>query len=100
MSHEIVMHVQAVAELELQRVFDQRKIMDSIKRSLRDQPAVAARNRKCVESLAPSFEHVPPLWELRVGHFRVFYDVDEAQKRVNIRAIRRKLPGQTTESIT
>jgi len=100
MAYDIVMHVQAVEELERQRVFDQRKIINAIKRSLRDRPAVATRNRKCLEAFAPSFEHVPTLWELRVADYRVFYDVEEAETRVHIRAIRRKRPGQTTESIS
>ncbi len=52
-----------------------------------------------LEGLAPSFEAVPPIWELRVGEYRIFYDVDEDEKKVYVRAIRRKPPHKTTEEI-
>ena len=51
-------------------------------------------------SVWPEFEHVPPVWEIRIGDFRVFYDVEFKTEQVNIRAIRRKSKGQTTKEIT
>jgi mRNA-degrading endonuclease RelE of RelBE toxin-antitoxin system len=60
---------------------------------------VATKNRKTVEGVSPGFHHVPPLWELRVGEYRVFYDVDAATETVYVRAIRLKTPDQTTEDI-
>ena len=36
---------------------------------------------------------------LRIGEFRVFYDVNEAEARVMVRAIRHKPPHKTTEEI-
>jgi mRNA-degrading endonuclease RelE of RelBE toxin-antitoxin system len=89
----------AAAELKALRVFDQRRIAEEIEKQLRDQPAVATRNRKCLFGFTPSFEHDPPIWELRVGDFRVFYDVDE-EGQVKVRAVREKAHGQTTEDIT
>ena len=44
-------------------------------------------------------EHELPVWELRVGVFRVFYDVQDEQGRVHVRAVRRKEPRQKTEDI-
>lgn len=46
------------------------------------------RNRKLLEPLVPDFEAVPPIWELRVGDYRIFYDVCEEEKIVYIRAVR------------
>ncbi len=40
---------------------------------------------------------VPPIWELRVGEFRIFYDVAEEERKVYVRAVRRKPPHKTTE---
>ena len=40
-----------------------------------------------------------PVWELRVGEYRVFYDVNEQEARVIVRAVRRKRPYQATEEI-
>jgi mRNA-degrading endonuclease RelE of RelBE toxin-antitoxin system len=52
-----------------------------------------------LSDLTPSFEHELPVWELRVGEFRVFYDVAEEEKRVHIRAVRRKDTDKRTEDI-
>lgn len=38
-------------------------------------------------------------WELRVGEYRVFYDVQEQARLVTVRAIRLKPPHKTTEEI-
>ena len=41
----------------------------------------------------------PPIWELRVGAYRVFYDVDEDLNVVYVRAVREKPPDKRTEDI-
>ncbi len=99
MPYEIVVHELAVKELEALRAFDRRRVLAEIRGQLTDQPAVATRRRKCLLDLTPSFDHDLPVWELRVGVFRVFCGVEEADKRVHVRAVRRKEPPQTTESI-
>jgi mRNA-degrading endonuclease RelE of RelBE toxin-antitoxin system len=58
-----------------------------------------SRRRDPGHPAVPDFEHVPPIWELRIGDYRAFYDVDEAARTVSVRAIRRKGPGQTTGEI-
>jgi mRNA-degrading endonuclease RelE of RelBE toxin-antitoxin system len=98
MAYEIVMHELAVEELETVRTFDRRRIVAEIRQQLTHEPALPSRNRKCLADLTPSFEHEPPIWELRVGNVRVFYDVNEAERRVHVRAVRRK-DRQTTEDI-
>ncbi len=82
------------------RVYDHRIVLSAIEEQLSHQPGVRTRRRKELLNLTPSFEHVPPVWELRVGEFRVFYDVDEPARRVHVRAVRRKRPQQRTEDIT
>jgi mRNA-degrading endonuclease RelE of RelBE toxin-antitoxin system len=89
----------AADELREIRVFDRRRILDGIHSQLQNQPTLVTRNRKRLDGVAPSFEHVPPIWELRVGEFRIFYDVDESRTIVAIRAVRRKQVGQTTEDV-
>lgn len=100
MRFEIVVHELAESELAELRTFDRRLLLDAMESQLTHQPTQATRNRKRLEGLRPSFEHVPPIWELRAGDFRVFYDVDESINIVNVRAVRRKWPHQTTEQIT
>jgi len=98
-AYEIQIHELAAEEIENLRAYDQRVVVDAIESHLSDQPLTPTRRRKCLESLTPRFEHVPPIWELRVGSFRVFYDADDASKQVHIRAVRHKGQTQATEDI-
>jgi mRNA-degrading endonuclease RelE of RelBE toxin-antitoxin system len=94
-------HVARDAERELRaiRAYDRRRIVDEIEGQLIHQPTVETRNRKRLPAASAGFEHVPPLWELRVGDYRVFYDVNVEANTVSVRAVRHKAPGQTTEEI-
>ena len=99
MAYEPYITQPALAELKAIRVFDRRRIVAEIKSQLIHEPTVPSRHRKCLGSASPAFEHVPPVWELRIGDFRVFYDVDEWTSFVFVRAIRRKEPEQTTAEV-
>ena len=81
------------------RVFDRKRVLDRIEEQLTHQPTTETRNKKVVEGLTTPWEHQPPVWELRVGEYRVFYDVDERHQHVTVRAVRRKPPHTTTEEI-
>lgn len=89
----------AVEELRDLRVYERGPILEAIRHQLTYEPTVITRNRKRLKPLVPKFEAMPPIWELRVGDYRIFYDVDEEASIVYIRAIRYKAPGQTTEEI-
>jgi mRNA-degrading endonuclease RelE of RelBE toxin-antitoxin system len=89
----------ALEEIGDLRAFDGRRILDAIEEQLTHDPTVETRHRKMLPGLEPPFEAVPPVWELSVGEFRVFYDVNEDEKRVKVRAVRRKPPHKTTEVI-
>jgi len=89
----------ARAELEAIRPFDRRKVTDAMRSQLVHEPLTVTRNRKPLPGAVAGFEFEPPLWELRVGEFRVFYDVSEPTLNVNVRAVRRKPPGKTTAEI-
>ncbi len=64
---------------------DQRIIVDAIAVQLAHQPDHPTRHRKRLEDnpIAP--------WELRVGDFRVFYDVDHEDGMVVVIAIGQKV---------
>ncbi|HVA49483.1 MAG TPA: hypothetical protein VNH11_24165 [Pirellulales bacterium] len=81
------------------RAFDRTRLLDRIDRQLSSEPTRQTRNQKIVIGLQAPWDHEEPLWQLRIDEFRVFYDVDEAGKRVIVRAIRRKPPHKTTEEI-
>ena len=67
---------------------DQRIIVNAIANQLSHQPDQTTQHRKLLEDnlLAP--------WELRVGDFRIFYDVDREDELVVIVAIGQKLHNQ------
>ena len=81
------------------RPFDKQRLLDRIEERLRHRPLTATRNRRPLPGLEPSWAHEGPVWQLRVEEWRVFYDVVEAERRVVIRAIRRKPPHSTTEQV-
>jgi mRNA-degrading endonuclease RelE of RelBE toxin-antitoxin system len=97
--YQIVMKPTALRELEKTRVFERRRIADAIRENLTREPGVSTANRKRLDGVAPSFEHTQPVWELRVGQLRVFYDISEEEKVVYVRAIRPKRSGQMTEDV-
>ena len=86
-------------ELSEIRQFHRNIILDGIEKQLSHQPDVETRNRKMLENLIPTFKAVPPIWELRIGEYRVFYDIGKEEKKVFVRAIRKKPPHLTTEEI-
>ena len=86
------------SELKELRLYDRRRILDEVDEQLRHEPTMPSRRRKMLSGLVPPWDQVRPVWQLRVGGFRVFYDIDEQRGEVIIRAIRRK-GRQTTEEI-
>lgn len=79
--------------------YHRNRILDDIQVSLTREPTVPSRNRKLLVNLLPPWEATSFVWELRSGDHRVFYDVDEDNLVVYVRAIRKKPPGKTTEEI-
>ena len=93
-------YAEGVAEdLSDVRASERTRILDHIEAQLTHEPARQTRNRKMLVGLIPPWEHIQPVWELRAGDYRVFYDVDETALLVTVRAIRRKPPHKTTEAI-
>jgi mRNA-degrading endonuclease RelE of RelBE toxin-antitoxin system len=84
-------------DLSALRAFDRPRVLDQIETQLTHTPAEETRNRKTIAGLVPPWQHKPPVWELRVGKLRVFYDVDSDEELVTGRAIRLKRPHKTTE---
>ena len=71
----------SLGDLQQLRKADQTRILAAIEIHLKSQPIRVTKNRKRLRpnSLAT--------FELRVGDFRVFYDVDETARIVSIRAV-------------
>src|SRR5947199_3624437 len=76
------------------------QILDPIEEQLAHEPVTSTRNRKLLENLIPPWQTVAPIRELRVGEYRVFYDVSPADEWVvYVRSVRRKPRGTETEDI-
>jgi mRNA-degrading endonuclease RelE of RelBE toxin-antitoxin system len=88
-----------VDDLAILRARDRKQVLDQLEKQLKYEPTKKTKNRKPLPGLVPPWEHVVPVWELRVGAYRIFYDVDERASLVMVRAIRYKPPHKTTEEI-
>jgi mRNA-degrading endonuclease RelE of RelBE toxin-antitoxin system len=62
------------------------------------QPLTPTARRKELKGAAPTFEHVPPVWQLRVDALRIIYDVDLDRATVTVRAVLYK-GNKTTKEI-
>ena len=74
----------ALEDLQWFRKNEQKIIIDGIERQLRYEPTVETRNRKHMRLNATAE------WELRIGDFRVLYNVDGQVRIVDIQRIGEK----------
>jgi mRNA-degrading endonuclease RelE of RelBE toxin-antitoxin system len=86
-------------ELRKIRLYYRNQILDAIEEQLAHEPDTKTRNRKLLENAIPPRQTVAPIWELRIGEYRVLYDVSPADSVVYARAVRRKPRGAKTEDI-
>ena len=82
--YEIEITREAIDDLRAFRKRERRSVVEGIERELRYEPARETRNRKRLRpnKLAE--------WELRLGQYRVFFDVDRAADVVKVIAVGRK----------
>lgn len=80
-------------------VYHRRRVLDAVRVQLVGEPTTPTKDRKVLVNLVPPWAAEPPIWELRIGEYRVFYDVSEDERVVYVRAVRRKSAGRTTEDI-
>ena len=97
--YEIEFSESVEKDLRKIREYNRKIILDVIERQLTHRPNIETKNRKILINLIPPFESIPPVWELRVGDYRVFYDVDQDSEKVYVRAVRKKPPHTTMEEI-
>ena len=86
--YEIEFTSEAVKDLQFFKKFEQNIIIDAVQTQLSYEPDVETKNR---------FRRHPPdiaEWELRIGLFRVFYNVDDLVRIVSIDRIGKK-PNNT-----
>lgn len=71
----------ALDDLTFFKKYEQTLILDQIETQLSYEPITETKNRKPLEPNALGE------WEVRIGVYRVFYDVDAAEVTVKIKAI-------------
>jgi mRNA-degrading endonuclease RelE of RelBE toxin-antitoxin system len=90
MPFEIRYSSKAVKQLKACRAFDRATILDEIEQTLTVNPTVQSKAR--VKKLR---QPAPTQFRLRVGDFRVFYEVDEATDVVSVVQILSKADSLT-----
>ena len=78
---EVTFTQSALRDLHFLRTVEQRLVVAGIERESAAEPLRETRNRK------PLRPNDLSAWELRLGRFRVFYDVEEEERLIRIKAI-------------
>jgi mRNA-degrading endonuclease RelE of RelBE toxin-antitoxin system len=84
-SYTIEVTEDAQVDLSYYTTFERKTIVVDIRALLTHQPATETRNRKKLRDNPIS------TWELRIGRYRVFYEVDETNLTVTIVAVGHKI---------
>ncbi len=79
--YEIEFTPEALEDLKSFRKFEQNEIVDGVETQLTYEPTVETQQRK---QLRPN---EIAEWELRIGKFRVFYNVEEEVLLVSVEAV-------------
>jgi mRNA-degrading endonuclease RelE of RelBE toxin-antitoxin system len=91
--YDIEYAVEAVDDLRAMRPFDQRAVLEGIETHLLHQPKFVSKSRIKLMT--------QPFWSqyrLRIGEFRIYYDVDDEDRVVNVLRVLMKATDQTPEA--
>jgi mRNA-degrading endonuclease RelE of RelBE toxin-antitoxin system len=83
-SYQIEVTEEAKGDLSYYTAFERKIIVSEIREQLTYQPHVETKNRK------PLRDTPLASWELRVGKYRVFYEVDETASMVSVVSVGHK----------
>jgi mRNA-degrading endonuclease RelE of RelBE toxin-antitoxin system len=82
--YQIEVTLEAKTDLNYYSVFERKIITSGIRLQLEHEPTLGTRNRKQLRDNSISS------WEVRVGKYRVFYEVNEAAQIVTVVAVAHK----------
>jgi mRNA-degrading endonuclease RelE of RelBE toxin-antitoxin system len=85
--YQIKMTEEAKTDFSYYSVFERKLLVSEIRGQLTYEPKVETRNRRLLR------DNPVGSWELRVGKYRVFYEVDETTQTVTIVAVGYKEHG-------
>jgi mRNA-degrading endonuclease RelE of RelBE toxin-antitoxin system len=81
----VMYQAEALEDLRRVRVFDRVRILDDVERHLTEEPLRMSGHRRALRLPGRL-----PIFQLKVGDYRVFYDVDTVQVRVIVRHVHAK----------
>jgi mRNA-degrading endonuclease RelE of RelBE toxin-antitoxin system len=79
--YQIAVTESANDDLSVYTAFERKTIASAIRAQLTYQPMIETRQRKKLR------DNPVASWELRIGKYRVFYEIDEMSRKVTIIAI-------------
>jgi len=82
--YRLALTEEAKADLSYYTAFERTIMAAAMRAQLTDSPAVETRNRKRLR------DNPVARWELRSGHYRILYEVDETARQVTIVAVGHK----------
>ncbi len=71
----------AIDDLKWFKKHERILILDETEKQLRDEPMTVTRNRKKLR------DNILSRWELRIDNYRIFYNINEDNKTVDITAV-------------
>jgi mRNA-degrading endonuclease RelE of RelBE toxin-antitoxin system len=83
-SYRIEVSEEAKGDLFYYTAFERKIIVSEIRKQLTHQPHIETKNRK------PLRDNPIASWELRVGKYRVFYEVDDPVSTVSVVSVGHK----------
>jgi mRNA-degrading endonuclease RelE of RelBE toxin-antitoxin system len=83
-NYRIAVTEEAKSDLTHYAAFERKLVVSQIREQLTHEPSVETRNRKRLRDNPIS------TWELRIGKYRVFYEVDEAFQSIRIVSVGHK----------
>src|SRR5439155_21155581 len=87
----------AVAEIARLRAVERRGILNAVEQYLAHKPTEATGRKKMLRDEVSPWHKLRQDWQNRVGDFRVYYDVNEAEKTAIVRSVCRKDSSRTEE---
>jgi len=82
--YRIEVTAEAKTDLSQYTAFERKLIVSGIREQLTDQPLIETKNRK------PLRDYPIASWELRIGKYRVFYEVDDTVHTVSVVSVGHK----------
>lgn len=83
-NYRIEVSDEAKSDLAYYTAFERKLVVTQIREQLTYEPSIETRNRKSLRDNPIS------TWELRIGKYRVFYEIDEASQSVRVVSVGHK----------